>query len=68
MRQSWSDMLGNSRHVALAEAVGPAGGHSRDCNHLAATAVGHCRGAGVVVVAAVVAEEVVEAGHERECS
>ena len=39
-----------------------------DCKHLAATAVEHCRDGGVVVVAAVVAEEVVEAGHERECS
>ena len=50
------------------EVVGLAGLHSRDCKHLAATAVGHCRGVVVLVAAAaaaaVVVVEVVEASHD----
>ena len=62
-------MRDNSRAVAWAEAVDLAGGHSMDCKYLAATAVGRCKGAVVVVAAADVMEgEEVEAGHERERS
>lgn len=67
-------MLGNLRPVALAEAVGLAEGHSTDCSHSEATAVGRCMDSVVVVVVvvgaavAVKGEEVVEAGHEREGS
>lgn len=68
-------MLGNLRPVALAEAVGLAEGHSTDCSHSEATAVGRCMDSVVVVVVVVVGaavavkgEEVVEAGHEREGS
>lgn len=41
-------------------------GHSTDCNHLAATDVGRCRGAVALDAAAVVEE--VGASCERECS
>ena len=63
-------MLGNSRPVASAEAVGLAEGHSMDCSHSEATVVGRCRDSVVVVAAAVAVEgeEVVEADHERERS
>lgn len=54
--------------MAWAEAVGPAGGHSMDCTHLAATAVRRCRVAVVVAVAGVEEGEGVEAGHEQERS
>ena len=74
MPPSWCDTLGNWGLVAWAEAVDLARGHSKDCNHLAATDVGRCKSAvmvGVVVVVAVVAraavaEVVVEEGYERE--
>lgn len=54
--------------MAWAEAVGLAGGHSMDCKHPAASAVGRCRGAVVVAAADGVEGEGVEAGHELERS
>ena len=65
-------MLGNCGFVAWAEAVDLAGGHSRDCSHLAAIDVGSCKGAEmvvgvvgvVVVVVAAVAGAEVEEGYE----
>ncbi len=69
MPPNWSDMLGNLRRVAWAEAVGLTRVHSRDCNHLAAIGAGRCRGA-AVAAAVVAVEEVVAvgAGHEQERS
>ena len=68
MLQRWYDMLGSLRPVVLTEAVGLAEGHSTDCNHLAATAARHCKGAVLVVAAAVVGGEEAEASHDWERS
>lgn len=46
------------------DAVGRAMDRSRNCNHLAAIGVGHCRGGEVVVAVAAVGEGV-EAGREQ---
>ena len=67
MPRNWPGMRGSWRDVGLAEAADRVEGGSRDCRHLAATAVGRYRDA-VMVVAAVVVEGVEEGRHEWDCS
>ena len=68
MPRHWPGMHGSWRGVGLAEAVDRLEGDSRDCRHLAATAVGRYRDAVMVVAAAAVVAGVEEGRHEWDCS